>query len=102
MNTTPSRRDFIQYLTAAGAGALISSGCSTARAGGGSAGSKVSATSAAPAGRPNRDTRLRVLSIGVVGTIGEADRHTIASHPAVDIVGLCDVDSAAMEKAAKD
>ncbi|MCC6321191.1 MAG: Gfo/Idh/MocA family oxidoreductase [Phycisphaerales bacterium] len=48
------------------------------------------------------DTRLRVLSIGVVGTIGEADRKAVASHPRAEIVGLCDVDAEAMGKAVKD
>lgn len=49
-----------------------------------------------------REARLRVLSIGVVGTIGGHDRRTIASHPLVDMVGLCDVDSGALAEAAKD
>ena len=49
-----------------------------------------------------RETKLRELSIGVVGTIGETDRKTVASHPDVEIVGLCDVDAEAMEKASKD
>ena len=48
------------------------------------------------------DTRLRVLSIGVVGTIGGHDRKTIAAHPLVDMVGLCDVDADALAQAAKD
>lgn len=50
--------------------------------------------------RAQADTRLRVLCIGVIGTIGEADRHHVASHPLVDIVGLCDVDAASLAKAA--
>ena len=37
--------------------------------------------------------RVRVLSIGVVGTVGASDRTRIAEHPSVDIVGLCDVDT---------
>lgn len=49
-----------------------------------------------------RDSKLRVLSIGVVGTIGEADRHQVRSHPDAEIVGLCDIDAKAMEKAAKE
>ncbi len=49
-----------------------------------------------------RDTRLRVLSIGVIGTIGGADRKNIASHPLADIVGLCDVDSNFLAKAAEE
>lgn len=43
--------------------------------------------------------KLNVLSIGVVGSIGEADRHEIAAHPAVRIAGLCDVDDGYLEKA---
>lgn len=43
--------------------------------------------------------KLRVLCVGVVGTIGEADRHNIASHPEVEIAGLCDVDSNYLAKA---
>ena len=46
--------------------------------------------------------KLRVLSIGVVGTIGGADRHNVASHPEVEITGLCDVDSNYLAQAAKD
>ncbi len=81
MTSTRSRREFIQYVTAAGVAALH-----------------------VPAlGRPFRparaETKLRVLSIGVIGTIGEADRKTIASHPLVEIVGLCDVDAGSLEKA---
>lgn len=74
-----TRRSFIQTTTAAG----------------------VAAAMTGPSfGRVRGDTRLRVLSIGVVGTIGEADRHQIGSHPLVDIVGLCDVDANALAKAA--
>jgi len=46
------------------------------------------------------DSELRVLSIGVVGTIGAHDRKRVAAHPKARIVGLCDVDSAQLEKAA--
>lgn len=49
-----------------------------------------------------QDTKLRVLSIGVVGTIGEADRKTVNNHPRADIVGLCDVDANALAKARAD
>jgi predicted dehydrogenase len=52
--------------------------------------------------RRRADTRLRVLSIGVVGTIGEADRHQVAAHPLADIVGLCDVDANALAQAASE
>lgn len=52
----------------------------------------------APAVSPN--SKLRVLSIGVVGTIGAEDRHQVASHPSVEIAGLCDVDSNSLATAA--
>lgn len=56
---------------------------------------------AVAAGRtPLRDTELRVLSIGVIGTIGGQDRKQIASHPKARIVGLCDVDANQLQKAA--
>ena len=42
---------------------------------------------------------MRVLSIGVIGTIGGADRREVANHPAAEIVGLCDVDANALAKA---
>jgi len=45
---------------------------------------------------------LRVLSIGVIGTIGGADRRNVHGHPSAEIVGLCDVDSIALAKAAQD
>ena len=54
----------------------------------------------APAVSPN--SKLRVLSIGVVGTIGGADRKEVAGHPSVEMAGLCDVDSDALAMAAKD
>ncbi len=54
----------------------------------------------APAVSPN--AKLRVLSIGVVGTIGATDRTEVAAHPAVEIAGLCDVDSNALAQATKD
>ncbi|MDD2766111.1 MAG: Gfo/Idh/MocA family oxidoreductase, partial [Opitutaceae bacterium] len=53
-----------------------------------------------PAVAPN--SRLRVLSIGVVGTIGGVDRKQVAQHPAVEIAGLCDVDANALAVAARD
>ncbi|MHC5113222.1 MAG: Gfo/Idh/MocA family protein [Planctomycetota bacterium] len=48
------------------------------------------------------DSTLRVLAIGVVGTIGGADRKRIDAHPRAEIVGLCDVDSGALAEAAAD
>jgi predicted dehydrogenase len=46
--------------------------------------------------------KLRVLSIGVIGTIGKADRQAVARHPDAEITGLCDVDSNYLAEAAKD
>lgn len=60
----------------------------------------VRSQTSAPAVSPN--SKLRVLSIGVVGTIGRTDRTQVAGHPAVEISGLCDVDSNALAEAAKD
>ena len=76
----PSRRDFIRTISAAGAAVLVGPRISWARS----------------------DTRLRVLSIGVVGTIGGTDRQKVAAHPQADIVGLCDVDANALAQAAKE
>ena len=57
----------------------------------------LSSLRAAPA-----NSKLRVLSIGVIGTIGGTDRKQVASHPQVEITGLCDVDSDQLARAAKD
>jgi predicted dehydrogenase len=46
--------------------------------------------------------KLNVLSIGVIGTIGGADRHEVASHPMVRIAGLCDVDANSLARAGQD
>lgn len=80
--TSLNRRHFLRTSAAAGLG-LSALGMSRGRA-------------ASPNGK------LRVLSIGVVGTIGAADRHAVASHPGAEIVGLCDVDSNYLAQAAKD
>ncbi len=81
MLPTTSRRHFIFSGTAAGLGLLAGS-------------QRVRAVS------PNG--KLRVLSIGVIGTIGGADRSNVASHPQAEIVGLCDVDSEPLARAAQD
>jgi predicted dehydrogenase len=73
----PNRRQFLISSAAAGLGML---GASRSFA-------------ASPNGK------LRVLSIGVIGTIGETDRRQVASHPLVEITGLCDVDANALAKA---
>ena len=46
--------------------------------------------------------KVRVLSIGVVGSIGAADRRQIAGHPSAEIVGLCDVDANYLAQAKED
>ena len=80
MPTPVNRRDFIHRSAAfAGLGAATLATTATAR---------VSANS-----------RVNVLCVGVVGTIGSADRKQVAMHPAVEIVGLCDVNSQAIDKA---
>ncbi|MAB88932.1 MAG: hypothetical protein CMJ90_05685 [Planctomycetes bacterium] len=82
MKTPPTRRQFLGSSAAAGIG-LASLGSGPGFWSGGSA-------------------KLRVLSIGVVGTIGQADRNQVGSHPDAEIVGLCDVDANALAKASKD
>lgn len=66
---------------------------------------KISLTAAIPALFPkplmamvNRKKKLKTAHIGV-GGMGAADLESIASHPDVHIVGLCDVDSEALNKA---
>ncbi len=75
---TISRREFFQSTTAAGLAAFAMPSLASVLV----------------------DTKLRVLSIGVIGTIGGADRHNINEHPLAEIVGLCDVDSNALAEAA--
>ena len=75
-----SRRVFLKG--SALAGAALATGCAGVSFG----------------GRP----KLRVLSIGVIGTIGGTDRKQVAKHPSAEIVGLCDVDSKQLAKAAKE
>ncbi|NNF43187.1 MAG: Gfo/Idh/MocA family oxidoreductase [Phycisphaerales bacterium] len=85
-----SRRQFLSTSAAVGAGIVVvgGSGCASVRG------------SAAPRGLV-RD-KLRVLSIGVVGTIGGEDRKQVNAHPRAEIVGLCDVDAGFLAAAAKD
>jgi len=55
------------------------------------------ATSAAPAGaRRERYDKLRILQVGVSGSIAPADRDQLKAHPDVVFTGLCDVDSLAL------
>lgn len=77
-NVSSSRRDFIKQ--AAAAGVLLAGMPRPARA--------------------RVDSKLRVLSIGVTGTIGGTDRKIIAAHPRVEIAGLCDIDAGVLAQAA--
>ncbi len=79
MPSNLTRRHFLLSSAAAGAG-LALAGMPVARA-------------------ANRNSKVRVLSIGVVGTIGEDDRREVAGHPMAEIAGLCDVDDAALAQA---
>jgi Oxidoreductase family, NAD-binding Rossmann fold/Oxidoreductase family, C-terminal alpha/beta domain len=85
---TVTRRSFLQTSAATGVAAF--------------AGTSL-ALGVQPTPTPTRhETKLRVLSIGVIGTIGGADRSQIAAHPQAEIVGLCDVDALSLAKAAED
>jgi len=70
----------------------------------GAAGLGFSAGGRAQVGEPAvaANSKLRVLSIGVVGTIGHVDRTQVAAHSAVEMAGLCDVDAKSLAAAAKD
>ena len=84
------RREFLK--TTAATGLAISTG------------SLLSACHVAPV-QPRRigpNGKLNVLSIGVVGTIGGHDRKQVNGHARAQIVGLCDIDSNQLARAAKD
>jgi len=68
-----SRRDFLRTAGAAGV-SVVTMGLSRRAA-------------------AQSNSNVRVLSIGVVGSIGATDRRQIAGHPSAEIVGLCDVDA---------
>ena len=72
MRDSISRRRFIQSTGAAGLG--------------------IAAMDLSAMNRISPNSRVNVLSIGVVGSIGGTDRSQVASHPGVQITGLCDVD----------
>lgn len=82
MPTPLSRRDFLRTASATGLG-VATLGLRGARA--------------FPA-----NSKVNVLCIGVVGSIGGSDRKQVAAHPAVEIVGLCDVDEDYLVEAAVD
>lgn len=77
-----NRRKFIQNIGLTSAG-LVALG-SSARA------------------QTNQNSKLRVLVVGVIGTIGGTDRREVAKHPMAEITGLCDVDSNALAKSKQD
>jgi hypothetical protein len=77
-----SRRDFLRSTTALGVGVM--------------------AVGAPRLASARAYTKLRVLSIGVIGTIGGADRQNVHDHPLAEIVGLCDIDANALDLAAQD
>lgn len=52
--------------------------------------------------RPRRLDKLRILQIGVGGSIAPTDRGQLLAHPDVVFTGLCDVDSAALAQVAKE
>ncbi|MEM9345737.1 MAG: Gfo/Idh/MocA family oxidoreductase [Planctomycetota bacterium] len=84
------RRDFLKATAATGAAFSTSSLLSSAYA--------------APDPNPRRigaNDKLNVLSIGVTGTVGALDRRQVNGHPAAEIVGLCDVNSKVLAKAAE-
>ena len=87
MKTPLSRRNFLCYSAATGLGLTACAGVPQPRPGSGGV-------------HTGGGSRLRVLSIGVVGTIGRKDRREIAGHPDAEIVGLCDVDANALANAA--
>jgi len=82
MSRSVSRREFLRTTGAAGVGLGLAGAPGILSA------------------RPR--TTVRVLSIGVVGTIGGWDREQVAAHPSAEIVGLCDVDSETLAQAAAD
>ena len=81
MTSSLTRREFLHHTGAAGLGL---------------------ATAGLPPVAAHSNDKLRVLSIGVVGTIGDLDRRQVAAHPAAEIVGLCDVDAEYLEAAAQE
>ncbi len=82
MSSNLSRREFLRSTGAAGLG-LTATGCHLGPL-------------VPPAGP------VRVLSIGVTGTIGGSDRKQVSEHPQAEIVGLCDVDTGALATAAEE
>ena len=68
----------------------------------GAAGLALAAPGRARAAAVSPNSKLRVLAVGVVGTIGKVDLANVAAHPAVEIAGLCDVDANSLASAARE
>ncbi len=80
--------------TAATAGTLAAAsliGCAT----------ESKATALDPRKRRGRYEKLRILHIGVGGSIAPTDREQLTAHPDVVFTGLCDVDSNALAEVSK-
>lgn len=87
------RRDFLRLSAATGAAFSVSSLLQAS----------CYAAPEAVAPRPiGANDKLNVLCVGVIGTIGGADRAQVARHPRVNIAGLCDVDSGTLARAGND
>ena len=59
------------------------------------------ASTAAGTKRKRREEKLRILQVGVGGSIAPWDRQQLAAHPDVVFTGLCDVDQNALGEVAK-
>ncbi len=82
MPSSISRRDFLRTSAAAGLG--------------------FSTLACASTGYVGANSKVNVLCVGVIGTIGGHDRKQVAAHPSVRIAGLCDVDSNYLSQAKSD
>ena len=82
MTSNLSRREFLRSAGAAGVG--------------------VATIGLSPTVSTQTRGMVRVLSIGVVGTVGGYDRERVSKHPSAEIVGLCDVDAHSLAAAKED
>src|SRR5262245_11799170 len=62
----------------------------------------VAALSPAARAQTNKNGKLQILHVGVGGSIAPQDRKVLKEHPNVVFTGLCDVDSNALDKVAKE
>lgn len=79
MNNKIERRSFIKVTSAAALATMLPLGACTRIA-------------------TNSSNKLRIAQIGL-GMMGVADLESISTHPAVEVVALCDVDSSLLSKA---